>query len=604
MTDRSRQLAKWSLSLCALIVVAGCKSSPRNYDAIRAYYRYDFTAAREALRSDAMTKDDEQTILNNVRLGMASLADGDLHEAEIALGRSFDLLSTAGLNKDRTVAAVLDHEGVKIWKGEPFEQALTYYYVAALYAELGDWENVRAAAANSLFRLTDFGKDQTAQKLTKNAAKDPEYLNTYTATDTNFALGFLMQGVGSALSGAPGSDDLYTEAAKINPSLEEIVSTLRSGQFNTLVIVDYGKGPIKTAYGPDEALVRFVPRDRTFGDVVISTESSDLMRQPAVCDVNNMAEDHRWNNLEDVRKAKSAIGDILLLGGAITTGYGASRNDGGAALVGLGAVALGLLTKAGAKGDTRYCEFMPAAIYVVPVTLNEPADLRVSVDGDPTAVTVISNVQPGTQRNPSVVYVRLLGRESPIQPAWLTRSQPIIGNDFTGVREADYPWILGGQDVSTPSRDVVDAYAAGGNLPAMNAGELRGLYDAEAIFIGAGMAPTASKNRNASFRHILEGGDGLFTPYPYSMGYKRLMFQRHGAYDPLSDAVWNLAEQIRVEHEQQAQSTENLEETPPRIVSPFASHFWSLPWQHSVAASAVRLTFRPAPAWAIPCPRR
>lgn len=562
MTDRSRQCVRWFLLLCAIFVVAGCKSSPRNHDAIRAYYRYDFTAAREALRGDAMTKDDEQTILNNVRLGMASLADGDLHEAETALGRSFDLLSTAGLNKDRTVAAVLDHEGVKIWKGEPFEQALTYFYVAALYAELGDWENVRAAAANSLFRLTDFGKDQTAEKITKSAAKDSEYLNNYTATDTNFALGFLMQGVGSALSGAPGSDDLFAEAAKINPSLEEVVSTLRSGQYNTLMIVDYGKGPIKTAYGPDEALVRFVPRDQSFGDVVISTDAGELTRQPAVCDVNVMAEDHRWNNLEDVRKAKSAIGDILLMGGSITTGYGASRNDAGTALVGLGAVALGLLTKAGAKGDTRYCEFMPAAIYVAPVMLNEPSDLRVSVDGDPTAVTVISNVQPGTQRNPSVVYVRLLGRASPIQPPWLTRSQPIIGNDFTGVRPGDYPWILGGQDVSTPSREVVDAYAAGGNMPPMNAGELRGLYDGEGILIGSGMenAPGADKNKNPSFRHILEGGTGLFTPYPYSMGYKRLMFQRHPLYEPRSDAVWNLADEIRVMHEGQESSQHNNEE--------------------------------------------
>ena len=89
----------------------GCSSPPRNYDAISAYYRYDFTLAREALRGEAMTRNNEQVILNNTRLGMAALADGDLHEAEYALSRSFELLSTAGLNKDRTVSAVLMHEG-------------------------------------------------------------------------------------------------------------------------------------------------------------------------------------------------------------------------------------------------------------------------------------------------------------------------------------------------------------------------------------------------------------------------------------------------------------------------------------------------------------
>src|SRR5262245_52940128 len=93
------------VALC-LVAFSGCSSPPRNLDAIHAYYRYDFTGAREALRGDAMLRNDEQTILNNTRLGMAALADGDLHEAETALGRSFELLSTAGLNKDRTVAAV------------------------------------------------------------------------------------------------------------------------------------------------------------------------------------------------------------------------------------------------------------------------------------------------------------------------------------------------------------------------------------------------------------------------------------------------------------------------------------------------------------------
>ena len=138
-------LAVWFSSFA----LSGCQSPPRNMSAVQAYYDYNFNGAREALRGDALLRNDEQTILNNTRLGMAALADGDLAEAEQALGHSFELLSTAGLNKDRTIAAVLDHEGVRIWKGEPFEQALTYHYVSTLYALMGDWENARAAAANS-----------------------------------------------------------------------------------------------------------------------------------------------------------------------------------------------------------------------------------------------------------------------------------------------------------------------------------------------------------------------------------------------------------------------------------------------------------------------
>jgi hypothetical protein len=203
---------------------------------------------------------------------------------------------------------------------------------------------------------------------------------------------------------------------------------------------------------------------------------------------------------------------------------------------------------------------MPAAIYVIPLYLDQSEDLRISIAGDPSEAAVISNVHPGTQRSPSVAYVRLLGRACPTQPAWLSRVGPLIGNDFTGVREGDYPWILGGQDVSTPSREVVEAYIAGGSLPNMTVGQLRGLYDAEGILIGSGMENTPGAKKNPSFRHILEGGTGLFTPYPYSMGYKRLMFQRHRAYEPQSDAVWNLADDIRVMHQQEAEAQYNNEE--------------------------------------------
>ncbi len=107
----------WVMVATAGVVLAGgsgCSSHQRNYAAVHSYYGYDFTAAREALREDA-GRNDTNVLLNNIRLGLAALADGDTLEAEAALGRSFDLLSTAGLNDDRTTAAILVAEGVLIW---------------------------------------------------------------------------------------------------------------------------------------------------------------------------------------------------------------------------------------------------------------------------------------------------------------------------------------------------------------------------------------------------------------------------------------------------------------------------------------------------------
>lgn len=540
-----------------LIALCGCKASPKNYSAVHAYYRYDFTEAREALRADADRKKDENLILNNVRLGMASLADGDLDEAERALGRSFEYLSTAGLNKDRTVAAVLDHEGVRVWKGEPFEQALTYHYVATLYAVKGDWENARAAAANALFRLTDFGGSKDAEDLARNAAKDDKYLTQgYTAVDTNFALGFLMEAIGSDLSGAGGGDAQFDAALKINPKLEPMVRILRSRDYDTLLIVDYGKGPTKLSYGPDNALVHFVQQERSHGVAVVSEGPDELARSSPVCDVDEMAEDHRWNNLEDVRRAKSLIGNVLLVGGAGATIYGIDRHDSTAALAGLAAMGVGLLAKSGAKADTRYCEFMPQTIYLIPLKLGRPSDLRVRMEHDPGATMLLDEVKPGSPGKPRTIYLRLHGEDSE-PPRWLVRRRPVYSSDPSKIRQGDLPWILGGGDVSPPSEEALRAYQAGGRLAGMTLDDLERLYRDEDILMGSGAETRADAPHDPSYRHILEGGTGLFSPEPCSMGAKRLFYQRHRPYRPKSESVRNAAAAARVSaNPESAESTD------------------------------------------------
>ena len=92
---------------------------------------------------------------------------------------------------------------------------------------------MRAAAANALFRLTDFGKDQDAERLTRSAASDEEYLeHAYTAVDTNFALGFLMEAIGSDLA---LDHDLLRWSALLGA-----VEALEAG---TTAIVDHHESP-------------------------------------------------------------------------------------------------------------------------------------------------------------------------------------------------------------------------------------------------------------------------------------------------------------------------------------------------------------------------
>lgn len=555
----TRRLSRLCALLAVLILLGGCHmhSSSRTTSAITNYYSYDFTTARQTLRADAELRRDENFLLNNLRLGMAALADGDADEAERAFARVFNLLSTAGLNRDRTTAAILIHEGVRIWKGEPFEQALAYYWIAALYATLGDWENVRAAASNSIFRLTDFGGDQDARSLARTAAEQPGYLEDgYTAVDTNFALGLLVQAIGSRLSGASGADAQLDAALKINPKLRPLIDTLRAGDFDTLLLVDFGRGPAKIAHGPDQALVKFVPRRDRKRPLEVRVDGTLRVAADPVCDVDQMAVDHRWNNLEDVRRAKSTIGDLLVSGGSAVAFHG-SRNDSVIEqIIGLGMIAAGLLTKESARADTRYLEYAPQVIYLVPLKLERTRELRIAVENDTASTFVLPDFLPGTSKSPRAVYVRLHANDR-VPCDWMTATTLVYGNDFAGIAPGDQPWIVGGTDLSTPSRRNWENYRRGGRLSEVTLRELRNLYRAEEILIGSGMENRPGVARNPSFRHVLEGGRGLFTPTPYSMGYKRLMYTPRPAYVPRSELVGNVARENGV------QQVTSLQESQP-----------------------------------------
>jgi len=523
------------LLIGALLItfVVGC-SAPRHntLNATAPYYNYQFTSAREALRGPTETTNDQNVILNNVRLGLAAMADGDAQEAERTFSRVFELLSTAGLNKDRTTAAVLLNEGVKVFKGEPFEQALTYHWIATLYATQGDWENARAAAANSIFRLTDFIGD------TQPGGTTPDGLD-YRIVESNFALGFIMQAIASDLSNAPGMQEQLDAALKINPALESIVQTLRSRDYDTLFIIDFGRGPSKQTYGPDESLVRFVPAQQWSAHVTVEADGEEVALVHPVCDVNAMAEDLRWNDLENVRKAKSAAGNVLLVGGLTAVAVGAHNRSEEAVLAGLGAAAVGLLSKSAARGDTRYIDFAPQLIFLVPVNLGGTRTVSINVHSNDVTTYIMPGFVPGSAGNavdagrPRAVYLRLHGPHA-MKPAWMTAKQLVYGNDAAGVTDGDWPWILGGRDVSTPTRESLARYQQHGHCTDLTINDLLELYRAEDILIGSGMETRPERLRNPSYRHILDGGTGLFTPMEWSMGYKRLMFMERPAYKPRS----------------------------------------------------------------------
>ncbi len=378
---------------------------------------------------------------------------------------------------------------------------------------------------------------------TESVSEDDYLDQGYVAAKTDFALGHLVHGIASkALGRTDEASDHFHEAAQIDIQLKGLVEVLKSDHYNTVLIVGAGLGPRKLAYGPDNAMVRFVPTpgsESTANTLAYRVNGSDTQTVPLVCDVNRMAMDHMWNNLEDVRLAKSVIGRQVMEVGAQM----ARSGDMYSAMIGLGVQAAGAAIRAGAAADTRYCEAMPQRIYLVPLHVTVPdTTVELGVRGFAGSRLVLPALAPPPHGVPLAVhYVRLPHAQH--APAWATGTHVLYGNDKcdSRVEGDDLPFILGGRCVRRPTEEVLAHYRRAGNLADMSLTELEDLYRAEGIRL------TLQEEEDRAGLHILEGGNSMETPVVGSAGYKRLFFQEHSPHVPRSPVVQELAERIQAE---------------------------------------------------------
>jgi len=389
----------WIVILAGFAGLGGCAGDQAARLAINDFDRADFGSAAVGFRAGAEARPfNENSLLNNARLGMAALAAGDIDTSVGALGTAYKLLESGGVNDEsRIFAATVLHEGVLVYKGEPFEQAMTYTALAWGNALKGDWENVRVCARASVRRLADF------QQADPNA-KDRMAREGVKLVESTFALGYLLEGVANHILNEPG--DALDRAVSLNGSLRPVADAVKSGRFNTLVVVDWGRGPAKSPRGDDNAQTQWVPLDESAGEMRVTVPGEGTLAFSPAADVNRMSADYRWNNLGSARAFKSGLGTVLVVGGVTTAA--ASENK-SAQIAGLAAAGAGLLMKLLASADTRHNELLPARVFVAALELPaQGADITIGFSGGRTAPITIPAARPGTPSSPSVFYVRSL----------------------------------------------------------------------------------------------------------------------------------------------------------------------------------------------------
>jgi hypothetical protein len=541
--------------------MTGCNTWTPDQSLIVAVNNGEYDEARAALAARIEGNDGEQDdsranrnfVLDRVRYGMIDLADGQYEAAGSPFLAAYDILRAQGVNDDNTINTFLGtEEGQRYWKGDPFEQAAAYAYLAAHLATVNDWDNVNAAAENSLFLLRDFGDIEGEQKEMEDiyraaeeaqTAEDDEsgfeeYIDSgYQPVETNFAPGYFMAGVGNWARGNLGPDyenrarDNFRRAVQYSAALEPVIEAITTGRANTVLWVDAGKGPEKYRTGYREVFSEFRAIDASSNEPLrVRVGGSEPMQVGIGADYNGYATDHRWRSNEELRLTKAIIGDALILSGAAVT---SQADDWGQALVGLGMIIGGYVTVENAKADIRHNEVLPQRTYFAAINVENPGtSLELQIAGKPGTRLVLPDLAPPDERERlQFKYIRLNRSASP--PAWATSGRVYWANEHSGpVSGADRPYILGGTCVRPPSQSVLDEYHAAGQLLDLS------LVDLENLYFDEGLTWELSEQGGVSRRHVLEGGTSLIAPEPGSAGYARLFCTpNHPAYVPRSESL-------------------------------------------------------------------
>ncbi|MDH3584510.1 MAG: hypothetical protein OER86_09870 [Phycisphaerae bacterium] len=564
--------------LCCAATLGACVAPGDDAHPAGLYYRHAYPEVRDAVRRRAADARSVNVVLDSMRLGAAAMADGDLDEGERALVRAYDYLTTGQVNaEDRAFGSAVFYEGLRVWTGEPFEQAMLYYYLSALYMQKGEWDNARAAASNSLFALRDF--EDLEQQVREGRAREQEALRLgvrppaeplkYRSVESEFSLGYLMAATSYVLQGQ-GADGrrMFERVRELNPRLGPLTTALQRGDYNTLLLVDLGRGPSKQAHGPDGSLVRFVPDGRTMdsprAQVLVDGRVVKHAGAEPVVDLWRLAQYPRWWSLKSVRQAKSVLGTALLIGGAIAAAEGANDRhhhhrrgrgrgrhdhhvDKDLYYGGLGAMLAGLALKASARADTRSLRMLPRCVFMVPLDLAPGAHrVRLEFGGAPNSDGTWFELAGGQAGKPRVYYLRMHDGEGQGMPRWADK--PLYSVRADDYAPGDRPWVLGGTDLSPPSPELIDAYHGAGILADHGLSDLQDLYRGEGVVFTPG--PQGRKDPSAFdpglYRHLAEGGRVLFTPRPGNHQYQRLTRLRHAPYIPRSERLQRLVRILQV----------------------------------------------------------
>ena len=303
-------------------------------------------------------------VLNLQRLGLEAIDQGHLDVAARALDAAIARIELIYANSDsaKKARSMWSSEGVKDFKGEPYERAMAYYYRGLLFMAEGDYENARASFRSAEYQDT--------------ISNDETYAG-------DFGLMSLLAGWASTCAGDPGmASDLYQRAATQQPEGLKPPPADRT----TLLLVESGMSPVKTATGGYGEALKLQPGDNPFVAALANDKELPVLGNLGwqASTLGGRQIDVILGGKASFRKGADTVGGIGIQGAT----YAVSMDNGGGAagallVVGIASVLISSATKA--RADTRHWDNLPDRIYgefLKTGASNAPAIAEKSGDGD------------------------------------------------------------------------------------------------------------------------------------------------------------------------------------------------------------------------------
>lgn len=309
----------------------------------------------------------QDAVRNGYALAVRAMALGRMEEAARVADAMIAELerSSAGDKAARRARSKFHKEESKLFRGEPYEQAMIFLLRGLLYMQEGDYENARAA----------FRSGALVDRSSMDAPPEEQYHDDLAEMD-------YLEGLCNLMLGDYRAEECFDRARSHARHAGAVLTPPEN--FDAIVVLLSGNGPTKFRDGQYGEILRFSPGDGAGGPVQLSVNGQPAANAPGPLDnMSFQATTRGGREIDGILRGKAIFKTSTGIAGtaAIAAGAGllaTQRNNDAALGAGIGLIVAGLIATGVSaasqpEADIRALKPMPDDIYIFPLRLEAGA---------------------------------------------------------------------------------------------------------------------------------------------------------------------------------------------------------------------------------------